>query len=107
MTVIEALKALNAYPVPSVTLKSIAEAEGFLPDSELTLEERNGKGFRRATAAIYRWLSAAPTVVQNGVQFSFTDADRKRFAQKAASILDALDETDEEEYECGYVGEDF
>ena len=84
-TIIEELKALSAYPIPTQTLVSIAEGRGLLPHDVLTEDVRTA--FRKATADVYIWLSNAPYIAQGGQMYNFTDGQRTAFRVRAQAIL--------------------
>ncbi|MBQ2364711.1 MAG: hypothetical protein II288_03995 [Alistipes sp.] len=82
-TIVESLRALNAYPIPVATLVSIAEGRGLSPDEQ----EGDITAYELATADVYMWLSYAPDVTQGGQSYSFSDEQRKRFRQEASAII--------------------
>ena len=84
-TIVEGLKALNAYPIPMQTLMCIAEGRGLEPYDTMT----DTAEYRLATADVYMWLSNAPDVSQGGQSFSLTDEQRKHLRQRAQAIYGA------------------
>ena len=84
-TIVEGLKALNAYPIPMQTLMCIAEGRGLEPYDIMA----DTAEYRLATADVYMWLSNAPDVSQGGQSFSLTDEQRKHLRQRAQAIYDA------------------
>lgn len=84
-TIVESLKALNAYPIPMTTLVSIAEGRGLSPYENVF----DIKKYTLASADVYMWLSNAPDVSQGGQSFSFTDEQRKFLRQQANAIYEA------------------
>ncbi len=108
MTILQSLKSLTAYPIPSATLQDIAEGCGLSLDSELTPEVRGAKEMKRAKAHTYIYLITAPNISQNGVSFSFTAEERKQFKKLAASLLKEIgDSTSSLGANYGYLGENF
>lgn len=108
MKVSEALRAISNYPIPSTVILNIMEGEGMdYGGDEADLGTRQGAAFKRCTAAVYLFLSKAPNVTQGGISYTFTENERKRFAQIASSIKNELGEQNEAEIEVGYLGEDF
>lgn len=87
-TILEALKGVNAYPVPLRTLAAVAEVRGLPLASDATREVQKGKAFNLAVADLLMWLSAAPDVSQGGQSYSFTDEQRKQFRNRANSLYD-------------------
>lgn len=106
MNVVQSLRSLSAYPIPSATLQDIAEGVGLCVEAELTQEVRHFSEFRRAQARVYLFLSEAPNVTQNGISYSFSDDDRRRFKTRAESILDELGDTTGNRVSYGYQGEE-
>ena len=70
-TVLEALKGINAYPVPLRTIQRIAEKRGIVLQDEATQEMQQSRGYNLAVADLLQWLSEAPNVSQGG-QSCFT-----------------------------------
>lgn len=107
MNVLQSLKSLSSYPIPTATVEDVADGVGLTLDTELTQEIRGNKSFKRAQARVYLFLSEAPNVSQGGISYSFSEDERKRFRLRAESILqDIGDATSEVGIEYGYKGED-
>ncbi len=107
MNVLQSLRSLSSYPIPSATIEDIADGVGLAIDTDMTQEVRSGKAFKRAKAQVYAFLSEAPNVSQGGISYSFSEEERSRFRTKANAILQELgDEGSEAGVVFGYVGED-
>ncbi|MDR0864963.1 MAG: hypothetical protein LBO74_08535 [Candidatus Symbiothrix sp.] len=106
MDVLQSLKSLSNYPIPTATVNDIAEGLGLDIETVLTPEIRNGASFKRAQARIYKFLSECPDVSQGGISYSFTDEDRRRFRLNADSILDELGDGGNLGVAYGYMGSD-
>lgn len=108
MNVLQSLKSLSSYPIPTATIEDVAEGAGLQIDATVNMALRKGKEYRLAKAKIYLFLSEAPNVSQGGISYSFTEDDRKRFRAKANNILSEIGESDEDSAlpEFGYKGED-
>lgn len=91
LTNLEALKSVNAYPIPPRTLMETAARRGVMPEDEATQESLHGKEFRLAKADLLLWLSTAPNITQGGQSFSFTDEQRKDFRRQAYAAYAALE----------------
>lgn len=85
-TVLEALKAVSAYPVPLRTLVETAEQRGLTLSVEATKEVLSGRDYRLAYADLLLWLSIAPNITQGGQSFSFTDEQRTRLRNQAKAL---------------------
>lgn len=110
MTTLQSLKSLTAYPIPPATLQDIAEGCGLQADAELTTETRSTTEYKRAKAHVYIYLLTAPNISQNGVSFSFTSEEKKRFKAMARNLLTEIgDDTSSlgTGVKYGYVGENF
>lgn len=90
-TVLESLKALNAYPVPQRAIEKIAERRGLDLAQEVSQEGLQSGPFRLATADLYLWIYFAPGVTQGGQSYSFSDAQRETLLRLAYTIYGELD----------------
>lgn len=91
-TILDALKGINAYPVPPHTLNSIAAARGLTLADAATRETLNGKDFKLATADVLMWLSKAPNISQGGQSYSFSEEQRKDLRNEANALYTECDE---------------
>lgn len=94
-TILEALKGINAYPIPLRTLDEVAERRGLDLRAEATKETMTGAGYNLALADLLMWLSFAPGITQGGQSFSFTDEQRLQLRNKARSLYDEFGTEDE------------
>ncbi|MBQ3213279.1 MAG: hypothetical protein IJN45_08855 [Alistipes sp.] len=107
MNVLQSLRSLSSYPIPTATIEDVAEGVGLAIDTELTQELRKDKRFKRAQARVYMFLSEAPNVSQGGISYSFSEEERRRFRLRAENLLEQIgDATSEAGVEYGYKGED-
>lgn len=90
-TTLDALKSINAYPIPLRTLIEVAERRNLSVTAEATQEVLQSKIFSLAKADLLLWLSIAPDISQGGQSFSFTDEQRKDFKRQAQGIYDAFE----------------
>lgn len=90
-TIIEALKGVNAYPIPIRTLVETAEGRGLSLADGATAAVMAGKAFRLATADLLLWLSLAPNISQGGQSFSFSEDQRLQMRNRAQVIYDELE----------------
>ena len=91
-TILDALKGINAYPVPPHTLNSIAVVRGLSLADTATRETLNGKDFKLATADGLMWLSKPPNISQGGQSYSFSEDERKDFRNEAKGLYDECGE---------------
>jgi single-stranded DNA-specific DHH superfamily exonuclease len=92
-TTLDALKGINAYPIPLRTLCEVADRRGLTLTAEATQDTLFSSDYRLAKADLLIWLSLAPDVSQGGQSFSFTDEQRKQLRAEANAIYDALEPT--------------
>ena len=105
MTINEALRSVNAYPIPERTIKEVCERRGLEPCAEAGVSVLDSTDFRLAKADLLLWLSYAPNVSQGGQSYSFTDEQRKRFLNEAQSIFDEADDGIAVTTRFGYKGD--
>lgn len=86
LSVVEALKAISAYPIPMRAIYTAAGKRDVDLDSEATAETMRGKTFALAKADLLMWLSTAPDISQGGQSFSFTDEQRRVFRNQAQAL---------------------
>lgn len=91
-TVLEALKGVNAYPIPLRTLTETAEGRGVSLETEATVTVLRDKAFNLAVADLLLWLSFAPNITQGGQSYSFSDEQRQQLRNRAKALLDKYDE---------------
>lgn len=90
-TNLDALKSVNAYPIPLRTLVETAERRNLSLTDDASQESLNSKEHRLAKADLLLWLSLAPNISQGGQSYSFTDEQRKQFRKDAQAIYDELE----------------
>ena len=86
VTVLEALKGVNAYPIPPRTIEAVAHKRHLVLCDEATREVQQSKAYNLAVADLLRWLSEAPDVSQGGQSYSFTDDQRREFRNRASGL---------------------
>ncbi len=86
MTILEALKGVNAYPIPVRTIDETALHRGLMLSDTATPEAVGGAGYNLAVADLLLWLAAAPDISQGGQSYSFTDEQRASFRRRAYSL---------------------
>lgn len=91
-TVLEALKGINAYPIPMRTIIEIGEARGLSLNDMATRETLKGKQFKLAKADVLMWLSIAPNISQGGQSYSFSEDQRKFLRSQANALYAECDE---------------
>lgn len=103
-TVLEALRSINGYPIPTLTLAEKADRRGLRPDADATLEVLESPAFRLAEADLLIWLSIAPNVSQGGQSYSLGDAERVQMRRRANDIYDSISEAPKAQQVYGYKG---
>ncbi len=102
--VLDALKGVNAYPIPLRTLIETAEQRGLTLTDEASKEVLAGRAYRLARADLLLWLSIAPNITQGGQSYSFTDEQRQQLRNQAQAVYDELDEGAAMKPVYGYKG---
>lgn len=93
ITISEALKGTNAYPVPATKLEEVAVLRGLTLTDTATQDVLTSRAYKLAKADILLWLSHAPNITQGGQSYSFTDEQRQQFRNQAKTLYN----------ECGEV----
>lgn len=104
MTISEALKGINSYPLPIRTLQEVSEKRGLSLDAEATIEILQSSAYNLAYADLLVWLSYAPAVSQGGQSYSFTDTQRLEMRNRASEIYDEQNEDNAPKTRFGYKG---
>lgn len=102
-TILDTLRAINAYPVPAATFERIATLRGLTLEDEITQPLLASTAYRLATADMLRWLADAPNISQGGQNYSFSDQQRARFRNEADAIMDELQQ-EQSAIRYGYKG---
>lgn len=94
ITVLDALKQINGYPIPLATLETALVKRGLDSEAIATSQLFRSKEFRLAEADMYSWLADAPNVSQEGISYSFTETERKKFRERANKAYSELSPED-------------
>lgn len=86
MTILEALKGVNAYPVPVRAIDEVALNRGLTLTDTATQEVLRSAGYNLALADLYLWLSVSPDISQGGQSYSFTDEQRASLRRRAYAL---------------------
>lgn len=105
-TLLDSLKAINAYPIPLRTLDEVATRRGVTLTDETTKEKLQSREYNLAKADLMMWLSIAPDISQGGQSYSFSEEQRKQFKNEAYALYDKFeeDEADKPKANFGYKG---
>lgn len=90
--ILDALKGINAYPVPLRTLTEIAEGRGLDLNTETSFAVLRSKEYRLATADVLLWLSFAPNISQGGQSYSFSEEQRTQLRKRADGLFAECEE---------------
>jgi hypothetical protein len=85
-TVLEALKGINAYPIPLRSIVDTAEYRGIVLSDEASQEKMQTAEYKLAQADLLLWLSLAPDVSLSGQTYSFSEEQRTRLRNSARII---------------------
>lgn len=103
-TIVDALRALNAYPIPVTALMLIAESRGLSVSTPISTEVMTKSAYMLAEADVYMWLADAPDVSQGGQSYSFSEDQRKCFRMRATAIYDRENSATKRTTIYGYKG---
>ena len=103
-TVLEALKGINAYPIPLRSIVDAAEYRGLILSDEASQEKMQSAAYKFAQADLLLWLSLAPDVSQGGQTYSFTDEQRVQFRNRANALYRECDDSGQTKSIYGYKG---
>ena len=103
-TVLEALKGINAYPIPMRSIEDAAEYRGIVLSDEASQEKMQSAAYKLAQADLLLWLSLAPDVSQGGQSYGFTDEQRVQFRNRANALFRECDDSGQTKSIYGYKG---
>ncbi len=86
-TILDALKAISAYPIPLRTLYEVCIRRKLDETAEATKEALATASYNLAVADLLLWLALAPDISQGGQSFGFTDEQRDRLRARAQKLL--------------------
>ena len=92
MTILEALKGINSYPIPQRTLEEVSERRRLPLGNQATVEIMRDAKYNLAYADLLMWLSFAPQITQGGQSYSFTDEQRLQFRNRANELYEEYEE---------------
>ena len=101
---LEALKGVNAYPIPLRTIAESALRRGVDIYEEYNDAMSKARGYNLCRADLLMWLSYAPAISQGGQSYSFTDEQRLRMRNEAKDIYDEFEDADGAKTIYGYKG---
>lgn len=104
MTIIESLKAISNYPIPTATLNRIAVKRELEPTETMSAEKFSDNKYRLAEADVLNWLSTAPTVSEGGVNFSYSTTEKQNMKNNADAMYNDLNESSSR-VKYGYKGQ--
>ena len=96
MTINEALRSINAYPIPERTIQEVCERRGLDPCMDAGVSILDSADFKLAKADLLLWLSYAPNVSQGGQSYSFSDEQRNNLRNEAAGLYGDNSEDNED-----------
>lgn len=85
-TILEAIKSVTLFPLPSRTIEQIAVRRGCTLTEEATQERLAGAEYNLAKADVLKWLANAPNVSQGGQSYSLTEEQRQQFRNEANAL---------------------
>ena len=101
---LEALKGINAYPIPLRTVAESALRRGVDIYEEFSDEMSRTRGYNLCKADLLMWLSYAPAISQGGQSYSFTEEQRLRMRNEAKALYDEYEDEVGAKTTYGYKG---
>lgn len=92
VTILDALKGVNAYPIPLRTLVEVAERHGLSLEGNISEEILKSRSYNLSVADLLLWLCYAPNITQGGQSYSFTDEQRLQFRNRANALYEGYGE---------------
>lgn len=92
MTILESLRALNNYPIPTAAIMAVAGGRGIDVTEDVDEATFGNREYRLACADLLTWLSMAPNVSQGGQSYSFSENERKTLRLRANAMYGELGE---------------
>ena len=102
--ILNALKGINAYPIPIRTLMEVGGKRKVDVYEELNAEVMASRGYNLCRADLLMWLSYAPNVSQGGQSYSFSEEQRLRMRNEAKRLYDEYGEEAAPKTIYGYKG---
>ena len=102
--ILNALKGINAYPIPIRTLMEVAGKRQVDVYEELNAEVLASRGYNLCRADLLMWLSYAPNISQGGQSYSFSEEQRLRMRNEAKQLYDEYGEEAAPKTIYGYKG---
>lgn len=101
MTLLESLLALNPYPLDPEAIRPKVWGRGLHPEDNFCHRLSTDPAYQLARADVLMLLSLAPNVTQEGISYSFSDAQRADLAAQARQIYRRYLPTDDPLYPKG------
>lgn len=107
MTIAEALKAINIYPITDNTIEKICIDRGLDHTAEYTQTIGQSDAYILATADTYFYLGTAPNIVEQEVGINSAIAIKKKLCDEADKIYGGYDDPKFSGNTYGFVGENY
>ena len=107
-TILDALKSISGYPIPLLTIETIAIKRDINLADTATKEAIAISNYRLATADVMMWVSFAPNVSQGGVDYNMLVTDREKMRAAANAIYGEFNDDayiPDDKAKFGYKGE--
>lgn len=86
MTVLEALKSLNSFPIPTDLIKKVGIERSLDITQDYTIAISKSSNYELATADVYFWLSGQPVIKEQEVSISQQMEAKESFLSMANKI---------------------
>lgn len=107
MTIFEALKAINTFPVSDNVVETILVDRALTGTSDYTLTIGISQAYELAKADTYFWLSTQPSIVEQGIGINQAQATKKQLLAWANEIYGKYDDPKFSGQKAGFIGENY
>ena len=104
MTILEALTALNTYPIPTNTIEKICIERALTSSDTFDIAVSQLDSFKLATADVYLFLYGAPDLREQEISIGIEERDN--FLYLANLIYGEFEDPKYSGFNYGFVGED-
>jgi len=107
MTILEALQAINTYPISDTYIEVICIDRDLTSTADYTKTIGSSEGYQLATADTYFYLANHPNIVEQDVGINNAPEIKKQLLGLANAIYKEYDDPKFTGFTYGFIGEDF
>lgn len=107
MTISESLLSLNAFPIPSLFIEKVGIDRGLDTTLDYDISTSISQAYELATADVFVWLSAQPTLKEQEVSIAQDGDIKKNLLSRANAIYAKYNDSKFSGFNYGFIGEAF